>query len=233
MDAEPDVIRQDIEQTRDSLAKKVESLEEEVKGTIENVKETVEGTIESVKEKVQDTVQTVTSSVEETVSTVKRTFDIPHQVEQHPWAMAGCSLLAGMATGYLLGGRRASGGGWGSEPAPHSNLQAGYAPAAASSFQPAAAEPARAEPQGPGLLSSMLAPFESEISKVKETAIGILVGLVRDKIKEVLPPNLAANVDEIMNSATRKAGGEPIRGPVLPEETTSGLGGSRPSGFNH
>jgi len=227
------VIRQDIDETRESLAKKVETLEEQVKDTITNVKDTVEDTIESVKERVQDTVQGVTASVEDTVSAVKQTFDLSHQVERHPWAMAGCSLAAGLATGYLLTGRReprydySYGSRGGYEPA-RSDMQAGYSPRAASSYAaaPAPAAPAApAEPQGPGLLTRLLTPFESEIDKVKEVAIGALLGMLRDTIKRSLPPNLAANVDDIMNSATRKAGGKPVDGPVLSEE------GGRPGGY--
>ena len=41
MDQEPDVIRQDIEQTRESLTEKLETLECEVKGTIADAKDTV------------------------------------------------------------------------------------------------------------------------------------------------------------------------------------------------
>jgi len=223
------VIRQDIEQTRESLAHKVEKLEEEVKDTIGSVRETVESTIDTVKEKVQDTVESVTAGVEQTVSTVKRTFDVPYQVQRHPWAMAGCSLLTGAALGYFLTGRRhghGHGGGYYREPArpaPHPEPQRSYQPAA-SNFAPAQSGPAQ-----PGMLSRLIAPFESEINKVKETAVGAMMGMLRDVLKRSLPPTLAANVDEIMDSATRKAGGEPVRGPVLPQDAGTGPSGGAAS----
>jgi ElaB/YqjD/DUF883 family membrane-anchored ribosome-binding protein len=243
MDPEPDVIRQEIEQTRESLTGKIENLEKEVRGTISNVTETVENITETVKEKVQDTVetvkQTVSSTVEDTVATVKRTFDIPYQVQQHPWAIAGCSLAAGLAAGYFLAGRRglASRAYDSARHARRPDVGPGYQQPAPSSYQPAASnyqpaassyQPPRAEPGQPGVLSRMLAPFESEINKVKETAVGALMGVVRDFLKRSLPPTLAANVDEIMNSATRKVGGAPVQGSVLPSE--SGGGASRSGG---
>jgi ElaB/YqjD/DUF883 family membrane-anchored ribosome-binding protein len=242
MDPEPDVIRNEIEQTRESLTEKIEKVEEQfkdtlgsVKDTLTGVKDTVENTIDSVKEKVQDTVQSVTSTVEGTVASVKQTFDVPQQVRRHPWALAGCSLVAGLAAGYFLAGRRGAMS-WAyrsAPPRPRFDGRAGYQssagnyqqPAAsnyqpaASSYQPAASvQPSRAEPEQPGLLTRLLGPFESEIDKVKETAIGVLIGLMRDTLKRSLPPTLAANVDEIMDSATRKAGGKPVAGPVLSSE---------------
>ena len=241
MDQEPDVIRQQIDETRESLTKKVEKLENQVKGTISNVTETVENLTESVKEKVQDTVetvkQTVSSTVEDTVATVKRTFDIPYQVQQHPWAIAGCSLAAGLAAGYFLAGRRglASRAYDSARHARRPDVGPGYPQPAAGNYQPSgnyqpaasSYQPPRAEPGQPGVLSRMLAPFESEINKVKETAVGALMGVVRDFLKRSLPPTLAANVDEIMNSATRKVGGAPVQGSVLPSESG---GASRPGG---
>jgi ElaB/YqjD/DUF883 family membrane-anchored ribosome-binding protein len=233
MDPEPDVIRQDIEKTRESLTDKIESLEGQVKGTISNVTETVENLTEKVQDTVQSVKDTVTSTVEDTVAGVKRTFDIPLQVQQHPWAMAGCSLAAGLAAGYFLAGRR------GLASRAYDSARHAFGPGAApgypqqppaSNYQPAAGnyQPPRAESGQPGVLGRMLAPFESEIDKVKETAIGALMGVVRDFLKRSLPPTLAANVDEIMNSATRKAGGDPVQGPILSPE--SGAGSSRPGG---
>jgi ElaB/YqjD/DUF883 family membrane-anchored ribosome-binding protein len=236
MDPEPDVIRNEIEQTRESLTEKIEKVEEQfkdtlgsVKDTLTGVKDTVENTIDSVKEKVQDTVQSVTSTVEGTVASVKQTFDVPQQVRRHPWALAGCSLVAGLAAGYFLAGRRGAMS-WAyrsAPPRPRFDGRAGYQSSAGNYQQPAAsnyqsaasAQPSRAEPEQPGLLTRLLGPFESEIDKVKETAIGVLMGLMRDTLKRSLPPTLAANVDEIMDSATRKAGGKPVAGPVLSSES--------------
>jgi len=243
MDPQPDVIRQqqEIDKTRESLTQKVETLENEIKGTVSEVTGTVKETLDSVKETVssvtgavENTVDTVKNKVEqtfeETVDTVKRSFDIPYQVQRHPWAMAGGALLAGVAVGYTLGGRRrpASYGGrsYAAPSAARSDLAGAYPDRAREERRPE-----RAEARGPGLLSQLLKPFESEIDKVKEVAIGALLGMARDALKRNLPPALAANVEEIMDSATRKAGGAPVRGPVLSEACSTagetGDGGNR------
>jgi len=213
MDPEPEVIRQQIEETRSSLTDKLETLENQVKDTVTNVTDTVKETIEDVQEKVHGTVEAVTSTVQETVSTVKRTFDIPYQVQRHPHAMTGGSMLVGVALGYMLGGRREHHE-YAREPA------RSWDPGRVEEYQPAsfaAAPPERYE-ERPSLFSRLLAPFESEISKVKEMAIGVLLGVARDSLKRALPPSLAANVEEIMNDMTRKAGGEPVQGPVIQPE---------------
>ena len=96
MDQEPEVIRQQIDQTRSALTEKLETRENQVRDTVTNAKTTVEETIGSVK-----------STVHETVATVKRTFDLPYQVERHPWGMFGGSILVGYLVGTLWPGRPA------------------------------------------------------------------------------------------------------------------------------
>jgi ElaB/YqjD/DUF883 family membrane-anchored ribosome-binding protein len=216
MAEESDVIRHQIDETRESLTNKLESLEVQVKDavgsvtdTIETVKSTVENTVQSVKSGVEDTVENVKASFNDTVDSVKETFDISRQVDRHPWASLGCSLVAGMAAGYLFAGERkptyANG-------IPGMNaIIPGYEPA-----RPIEA-PSR-EPAQPGILSTLLGSFEGEYDKIKRTAIGLMISVARDAIKDALPPSLSESVTEIMNDVARRAGGEPITGPVLRSE---------------
>src|SRR5262249_14677832 len=97
MDPEPEVIRRQIEQTSSSLKEKLDTLEEKVLGTVKVATEEVEQTVENVKE----TVETVKESVEGTVEPLKRTFDLPYQVDRHPWLMVGGACLAGFVFGKL------------------------------------------------------------------------------------------------------------------------------------
>jgi len=218
MDPEPDVIRHEIEQTRESLTEKIKTLEEQAKETIQDVKNTVENTVDTVKERVQDTVDTISNRVEGTVEAVKRTFDIPYQVQQHPLAMAGCSLLAGAAAGYFLGGRRSY--------FPYPSSRASSRP----DVQAFAATHTAAAPSGPGLLGSLVKQFQPEIEKLKEVAIGALLGMARDYVRQAVPPNLAPHLTEVIDNFTRKAGGQPVAGPILSEGTSSTTGSSRMSG---
>jgi hypothetical protein len=204
MDAQPDVIRNKIEDTRESLTQKLETLEGQVKETITTVTSTVEETIDTVK-----------STVEDTVEAVKQTFDIPEQVRRHPYGMTGGALLVGTALGYWMGGRR-----------PHAGRPFGpahRAPAytAAPAYEaPRHEEPPR--PSGPGLLSSLLEPLSAEFGHIRGLAIGALMGAVRDAVKNAVPPSLAHNVEEILDNITRRAGGEVVQGPVLPPSHGNG-----------
>jgi ElaB/YqjD/DUF883 family membrane-anchored ribosome-binding protein len=220
MAEEPDVIRHQIDETRESLTEKLESLEGQVKDavgavtdTIETVKSTVENTVESVKSGVEDTVESVKTSLSDTVDSVKETFDLGRQIDRHPWAAVGCTLAAGVAAGYFLLGRRRA---YYPEGIPGMNhLIPGYRPERPAAASYAATPP---EPPQPGFLEGLLSSFEGELGKVKQTAIGALVGMARDAIKGALPPSLSDSVSEIMDNVTRHAGGEPVRGPVLEPE---------------
>jgi ElaB/YqjD/DUF883 family membrane-anchored ribosome-binding protein len=203
MDAEPKVIRQDIEQTRSALTEKLETLEEEVMGTVRNATETVEETIENVTEKVQ-----------ETVETVQRTFDLEYQMQQRPWVIMGGAVAAGVAAGVLTNTVRARASG-----RQESRRRAAYVPPAdtGSAFRspPSAyAPPPRQE--GPSFLQSFLGRFDKEIGMVKELAIGYAAGVLRDMIKEALPA-VKDQIQKVMDSATTKMGGKPVDGSVFPE----------------
>jgi len=204
MDAEPEVIRQDIEQTRSALTEKLETLEEEVMGTVRNAKESVEETIENV-----------TETVQETVETVQRTFDLEYQMQQRPWVMIGGSVAAGVAVGVLANSLRPrTFTGEGSpRPVSSSAPSPGYA-GAFGSQQTAYAPPPRRE--GPTFFQSLLSRFDKEIGMVKELAIGYAAGVLRDMVKEALPA-VKERVQQVMDSATTKMGGKPVEGPVFPE----------------
>ena len=179
-------MRKEIDYTRSAMAAKLEALENKVIGTVQSAQETVEVSIQSAKD---------------TVASVKRTFDIKHQVEQHPWTMVGGCLLAGLALGALIPARR------------HPSFRNQYGPAANGYFAPAATmPPMQAGPNQPSILD----PFQQEIDKVKGMAIGFVMGLVRDSIKESVP-QMAAQIDDLMNGITTKIGGEPTRSSIASE----------------
>jgi ElaB/YqjD/DUF883 family membrane-anchored ribosome-binding protein len=232
---EPEVIKQQIDQTRSSLTEKLETLEHQVRGTVDQVRGTVQeakttmhDTIESVRGTVHDTVETVKGTVHDTVESMKRNFDLKYQVARHPWAMVGGSVL----TGFLLGGLMPSqgrGGGW----APSGSSGAGgsytFPPPSRESTSPtrpeasrpvgevsrAASAAASGVAAGPSVVGKLMEQFAPEINQVKEVAIGTLFGLIRDFIKENVPPTLAPQVEKIMDDVTAKAGGKPISGPVV------------------
>jgi ElaB/YqjD/DUF883 family membrane-anchored ribosome-binding protein len=231
MASEPEVthLHEEIDKTRSDLTEKIQTLEEQVRGTVLNATEKVEETIEQVTSTVQETVEQVKSTVDETVETaksavnntmenVRQTFDLEYQMRVRPWTMVCGSLCVGVLAGALIG-RQSRGRSLGRHAAASfRNLGesvAGGSSAAqqyVSGTRPEGAPPAPSE--GPGLLGQLYHQFEPEINQVKEMAIGYAVGMLRDMIKEAVPV-LRDKVEEVMNSATTKIGGEPVRGPVL------------------
>lgn len=214
MAQEPDVIRQQIEETRSSLTDKIETLEEQVRATVEGAKATVEGTIENVKEtvegvkeSVQDTITNVKDSMHDTVQSVKQTLDLRYQTERHPWAMVAGSLAAGFVVGNLIEGQRQqSRRPFAGTPANLDPWRTEQRAVAADRAPRAAAVPA---PARPGLTDKLMDQFGDEINMVKDMAVAALMGLARDMAKQYLP-QLGPQIDRVMNNATRKFGAEPV-----------------------
>jgi len=203
---DPEVIRQQMEQTRTALTEKLETLENQVVETVQETTSAVSETVESVKEAVQETVCTVKESVSDAVDTVKHTFDLPLQVERHPWVMFGGSVAVGYLAGTLLpsmGPRRIDWDAMSQPPEPQG-------------FRPVE-EPAR--PNGrssqPSWLGSVTQTFGGEIDKLKGLAIGTLLGVARDFLVQSVPEHLGDQVKELMDNFTTKLGGERIEGPIL------------------
>jgi ElaB/YqjD/DUF883 family membrane-anchored ribosome-binding protein len=192
-----DEMREEIDSTRSGLADKLDALEDRVMGTVQSAQETVEDSIQIAKD---------------TMATVKRTFDFKHHVEQYPWAMVGGCFLAGLALGALFHrGRR-----------PRRTPDRLAARATAFSADPdraakqrgnrgfATAPPLAQYQSPPANRPGWLDLFHDEIAKVKGMAIGYVLGLARDAVKDAVP-QWAPQVDGVMNSVTTKLGGEPAQ----------------------
>jgi ElaB/YqjD/DUF883 family membrane-anchored ribosome-binding protein len=230
---EPEVVRQQMEETRADLKEKLETLEHKITDEAHEVVDVareattaVSEVVEKVKEEVEEIVDTVKCSVQETVETVKSTFDLRRQVERHPWAMMGGSVALGCLGGYLLGrgwqGRtRMTGPRLASPPSTPGSSARGDGQA--QTYRPvgetAGGEAARLSSgqAGPGLLSSLNEMFGPEVAKLKGLALGAALGVVRDMITRSAPEPMKPRLSEIMDNLTAKLGGQPIQGPVLPE----------------
>ncbi len=136
MENEPEVIRQQMDETRTALADKLEKLEQQVVGTVHDASEAVNETVGSVKEAVHETVQTVKESVHETMHSVKEVFDIRHQAAVRPWMMMTGAVGLGFLGGLLA--HRISGDGRHPESRELSNRW----PRGRPGFWPASLEPA-------------------------------------------------------------------------------------------
>jgi ElaB/YqjD/DUF883 family membrane-anchored ribosome-binding protein len=223
MASEPEVtqIHDDIDKTRADLTEKLQTLEDQVKGTIlnttgkveetiEQVTSTVQETVEQVKSTVAETVESAKSTVNETVGAVKQTFDLEYQMDVRPWTMMAGSVCVGVLAGALVG-RQTRGRGLGDYA---SSAYRGMSESLASAGSAAQDYAHRAREQAPGLVSQLYHQFEPELEQVKEMAIGYAAAVLRDMIKQAVPA-IRDQVDEFMNKATTKFGGQPIREPVL------------------
>ena len=184
MDAVQDLPEQDSAEMRLEIDTTRSAMADKLEALEDRMIDTVQSAQDTVKESIQ--------SAKDTVASVKRTFDIKHQVEERPWTMMGGCFLAGLALGGLIPMGRprsahALGNGIFPTPVPMPQLQVEL-------------------PNRPGILE----PFQEEIDKVKGIAIGYVMGLVRDSIKDSVP-HLAPKIDDLMNGLTTKLGGEPVQ----------------------
>jgi len=245
MDHESEVIKQQMEQTRASLAEKLETLEEHVTstvrnttdavaGTVEAVKETVESTVDSVKGAVENTVNTVSESVENVKETVVETFDFSHHMQQHPWLMLGGGVLAGYLGGCLLSKS--------ARQEARDSFVSSFRSTATSSSPSSATPPstfAGMESDGNGHERGTAPPREAAASggpstwdrvaetlgptaeKVKELALGAAAGLAGRMILEAVPPGLRSEVEQVVNEFTRAVGGKTLPSVLHPNPAES------------
>lgn len=219
MPDEPEVIRQQMHETRSALTEKLETLEQTVVGTVADAQNAVQETVENVKDAVQETVAVVKDSVQEGVQSVRRAFDLQHQMNEYPWLFVGGSValgyLCGRAIQPALHGRQH----WDDRPRQNFGSPHGWQPALETNGHAEPSSLRREEtasaPREESWLTSLQKSFASEIDKVKALAIGVGVGMVRDMLSQAAPENLRPQVGEIMNNLTTKLGGETIREPIL------------------
>jgi len=228
VDNELEVIRDQMEETRTSLADKLETLEAQVRDTVQSATEAVASTVENVKETVQETVGTVQETVSSTVESVKSTVDAvsdtvstaagkldPRQyVESNPWAAVGAAVGVGFLGGLLVGGSSSS-------SSSHAAQQPRWTPAPPP--PPSPAPPASsASPGGSsglldaakGLLSSN-GPFGDAISKIEGLAVGTLMGYLREMVSTSAPEMWKKDLAGVLDNITTKLGGKVIHHPDL------------------
>jgi ElaB/YqjD/DUF883 family membrane-anchored ribosome-binding protein len=226
MAEEPEVIREQIRETQESLASKLSTLEDKVVNTVTNTTETVSQTVESVKDTVADTIETVKDSVESTVQTVKRTFDLEYQVDQRPWLMMGASFAAGFLTGRMLPTAVRKAEDFVSEVRSEAPTAPRYTQAESLASAQAVEGNGSTRNGHEGWLSWVANQFRGELEQAKALAIGALFGLARDWTTQNLPGNLAPHVKEVVDNLATKLGGTHIESPVL-ENISTIYGGNR------
>jgi len=231
VDNELEVIRNQMEQTRSSLADKLEALETQVRGTVEGATSAVTNTVENVQETVENVKEGVQEAVGSVVDSVKETFNVRRHVERHPWAMFGGAVMLGAFAGILVGNR--------------SRRRRAAAPAAVETVGDAPARPAHRNGHGHGNghggsrkaakaastpTEAEGGPFQSSLRALKSLAIGTLMGALRDVLVKAVPSNVASELAGVVDDMTTKLGGKTLRRSEETDESGTGEGGTHDVG---
>jgi len=233
---EPELIRDQMQDTRTALTEKIEALEQKVTNTVQgatsavtdtvqNLTDSVQETVGTVKDTVQATVDTVSGTVEKTVETVKDTFDVPARVREHPYVAVFGSLAAGFVLGRLLhpgrenrGETSTKGQSW-----PEAIKQTAPEPAPAAAAPPRREEKKSTWGAHEGIMGGLLNAFGGEVDKLKSLGVAALFGVVRDLVGQSVQGEMGSRLKEWFNSLTEKMGARPFTEPVL-ESTEEGEG---------
>jgi ElaB/YqjD/DUF883 family membrane-anchored ribosome-binding protein len=208
---EPEVIRHQMEEKRADITEKLETLEDELAEKVQSATDTVSETVAEVKETVQDTTEAVRETVHETLQTVKSAFDIPYQVERHPWLMFGGAVALGYVGGCVLNRLE--------EPThPAMGRLEGYDSEYQAELSGLPPEGRREEPSASKWLGELAVKFRPELDQLKGLAVGAALSVARDLLGRALPEEARPKVAETVDSFIVKLGGKPIHGLVPPEE---------------
>jgi len=237
----PELIEQEMHQTRASLTEKVAALECQVLGTIQNATEAVHSTVESVKAAVHDVSATVKDTVSESVHTVKdqvaNTLDVTRHTRENPWAMVGGAAAVGFAVGYFLSGPRGE-----HSRAARRAIQGSYdglsAAARPAGPMPAyIAQPQPAAPRRPTWLDEIFDRVGEEAKRLGEMALAQATAslrqtvqqqvpkLIEEKIPKLIEDGIPKLIDKVQGAASTSTGTDGASG------STSGPSYSHPGAF--
>jgi hypothetical protein len=176
----------------------VEKIVKDVGGIVEDVKVTVDTTFVAMRQgvagaqaSVEEIVEHMKGTIGDTVATVQRTFDLPSQVEHHPWPMFGGALLVGYMLGSWGGGRTSAAGSTRATPSLAAGPTAARAADASSSGSPpvSCASSARPQPQQgivSGILEQLKDEMKDEMASLKSVAVGAVMSTLRGMFKQAI-----------------------------------------------
>jgi ElaB/YqjD/DUF883 family membrane-anchored ribosome-binding protein len=232
----PEVIRQQMAETRAHLTEKLEKVENLVTETVQSATEAVSNTVEAVKDTVEnvtgtvaDTVSNVKDTVADTVHTVTETFNLKRQFERHPWLMFGGAVAVGYLASSLFGSKRhTSGWSWGGGDQEGSQSSSPRAAAFATGDNWTGSQEQRGAPETRQSTQSAYQPaqeeryespreekkgwFWNELNHLKNLGLGSLMGVVHDMAVRNLPGELGQKVAEEVDHLTENLGAQPIHG---------------------
>jgi len=213
MDDNPEVIRQQMDETRSHLAEKLEALESQVTETVQTATSVVTDTVEAVKETVGSVTDTVKETVEaatETVQSVGRVFDLKLQTERHPWMVFGGAVVTGFTAAQLLAAATEKASHAADDRAWNERLAA-LESTSSRNYGHRPAEPPRPQEQ-PRAEEPHTGWIWDQLGRLKGLALGSLMGVVRDMAQRTFPGELGQRLGQEVDKLTSNLGGEPVHG---------------------
>jgi len=219
MENEPELIRDQMQETRSALTEKLEALETQVSSTVQSATTAVTDTVQAVKDTVTETVGSVKDSVQETVSTVKESvkdaFDLEGHVQRHPWAAMLGSVAAGFVAGRVLHGL--AGGHHRDVPRQYTAFASEVKPEKAANGHGNGAHKEE-EPQKEGVLGGLANAFSGELDTIKGLGLAAVAGAVRDLVGQSVGGEIGDRLRQWVDGMTEKMGAKPLTQPVLQQE---------------
>jgi len=214
VDESPEVIKSQMEQTRQDLVEKIETLEQQVANTVQEATSAVATTVDTVKEvvsntkeavastvdSVKDVVSNTTDAVQSTMDSVMATFDLSGHVQRSPWLMFGGAVASGFVLGKLL-------------PPPKMSSSS-----ASTDFSKLSSEPTTKQPQpeqpSKSVLAAPLSALGSIFQKPLETAEGMAVSaffsLLQNVVSNAVPADWKSQLLGVVNDLNKQLGGLPL-----------------------
>jgi ElaB/YqjD/DUF883 family membrane-anchored ribosome-binding protein len=225
VDRELEVIHNQMEETRESLASKLGALESQVRETVGTASEAVTSTVEGVKDVVE--------TVSETVGSVTETFNISKQVEENPWLAMGAAVAVGFVAAQLFGpsSRPSSTTPSYQPPAPAAPPKESMLSQATETVSEAVSGATHAagevisgatQTAGEALSSAvsdtakqagdaMQEAWKTASTGVGALAVGTLMGVVRELAGSVIPAEWKKEVNQLVDQVTHQLGGKPLQ----------------------
>jgi len=170
--------------------------------TIDSARDVVHETVATVKDAVASTGDMVKSSV----ASVKESFNLPLQIQWHPWTAVGAAAAAGFALGTMMESRHHGSALHGTSSASSSTH------AFKSSFEsPPQSSPAADSHHGGGGVPEAIV---KHLEPLKGFAIGAAMSVVRNLLGKGLHEDWSKPLFEAIDDITRELGGRPVAKPA-------------------
>lgn len=200
-DESPEVIEQQMSDTRDALSLKVSALENQVVDTIQSATTSVSNIVDQVKTAVPESIASVKESISDVKHSIseqlKDSLDISKKTRENPLAMIGGAAAVGFITGLVLFRRPAS------VATPSASAFTG--PTQPQSF---AVSQAVQKTSAPMKLPSWLEPIvdrlgekvSQEVRKLGEVAIAAASSTLQQTVEKALPNLLTGAADQSVST---------------------------------